>query len=183
MSGAYFQIGGGVKKKLATDGSGVLFNHIRENDYDWVALAEHQLKNTGSLPRLPGYFCIAKSATRNVGGVCFYLKNKLKYIVTKIRQKSAHNILWIKIPSEDENSLPLFIALIYCRTDSHSDEVNEFFAELAHSTLQFGAFGNVMVLGDFNSRLGKITGDKNPAGAWAVNKNALFLKHSSRPLN
>ena len=72
VNGAYFQVGGGTKQKLAADGTGVLYNFIKKNDFDWVALAEHQLKNTGSLPKIPGYYCIAKSAKRSGGGVCFF---------------------------------------------------------------------------------------------------------------
>ena len=176
VNGAYFQVGGGMKQKLATDGTGVLYNYIRKHDFDWVAFAEHQLKNTGSLPKLPGYFCVAKSAKQNVGGVCFYIKQKFKFLVTKPKQRSPHHILWIKFPSKNKSSLPLFLAVTYCRTDSHPEEVNAFYAELAHATLQFQAFGNVLVVGDFNARLGKLTGDKKPAGAWAKNKNAPFFE-------
>ena len=176
VNGAYFQVGGGTKQKLAADGTGVLYNFIKKNDFDWVALAEHQLKNTGSLPKIPGYYCIAKSAKRSGGGVCFYIKQKFKYLITKPTQKNPHNILWIKIPSNNLNSLPLYLAVVYCRTDSHPEEVNSFYADLAHATLQFQAFGNVLIVGDFNARLGKITGDTNPAGGWAKNKNAPFFE-------
>ena len=54
--------------------------------------------------------------------------------------------------------------------------MNSFHADLAHATLQFQAFGNVLIVGDFNTRLGKITGDTNPAGDWAKNKNAPFFE-------
>ncbi len=169
-----------MREKLASDGSGVLYNFIIENDLDYVGIVEHQLKNTGSLPRLPGYFTIAKKAKQHSGGVCYYLKNKFKHFVVKPKQKQAHNILWIKFPakSKDKKAVDLYIALVYCRTDSHPDEVNEFYAHLAHDTLMYGAFGEVIVIGDFNSRLGEYTGDKTPSGDWATNKNApLFFSY------
>ena len=63
------------------------------------------------------------------------------------------------------------MGLVYCRTDSHFDEVNSFYAALAHDVLMYSAEGEILLLGDFNSRLGEITGDITPNGKWATNKN------------
>ena len=155
---------------MASDGTGIIYNDIIANDFDWVGIVEHQLKNTGGLPRIPGYFVIAKAAHGGVGGVCFYIKNKLKYKVQKLKRKTSHNILWIKLPGS--RGRDLYMSLIYCRTDSHFEQVNSFYAALAHDILMYGAMGEILVIGDFNSRLGKLTGDKNPAGAYTTNKNA-----------
>ena len=147
-------------EKLAEDGSGALLNYITENDLDGVGVIEHKVKNTGSLPKIPGYFLVAKTANRNSGGLCFYMKLIFKYKITKIRTKTRHNIMWIKIPAVKSGSTAskdLYLALVYCRTDNYEEEVSTFFSLLAHDSLMFNELGEILVMGDFNSRLGKLT--------------------------
>ena len=107
------------------------------------------------------------------------MKLKYKYMITKIRTKTRHNILWIKIPAEKSgsaNSKDLYLALVYCRTDNYEDEVTAFFSLLAHDSLMFSELGEILVMGDFNSRLGEYTGDRTSSGKWATNKNALAFR-------
>ena len=113
---------------------------------------------------------MAKGTQNGAGGVCFYFKEKYKFKITKIRRKTNHNILWVKIKGEDKKK-DTFLGLVYCRTDSHFDEVNSFYATLAHDVLQYSSVGEILLLGDFNSRLGSVTGDTTPDGKWATNKN------------
>ena len=66
--------------------------------------------------------------------------------------------------------------MAYCRTSSHFDEVNAFYGILAHDVLMHMELGEVIIVGDFNARLGKFTGDKTLKGEWAVNKNASLFR-------
>ena len=156
---------------LATDGSGIIFNHIIKNNYTWFGLVEHKLANTGSLPQVPGFFRLAKAANRNSGGVCMYIKNRLKYKVNKLSHKTKHNILWIKFPNSVAGK-DLYICLAYCKTQNYETEILDFYADLAHDVLTFSAFGEVLVVGDFNARLGELTGDRDRNGKFVTNKNA-----------
>ena len=175
--GGIYQIGGGIREKLASDGTGIIFNNISELDLDWFAIIEHQLNKTGSIPQIPGYFVFARGAQGGAGGVCLYFKLKYKFRVTKVRTAKGHNLLWAKISGGVGNaSKDIYICAAYCRTATHFDEVNSFFGILAHDVLMFSELGEVIVVGDFNARLGEITGDKTPKGDWATNGNANMFR-------
>ena len=150
-----------------------MYNYILENDLDGLIAVETKQSKTGSLPKIPGYFVMSKAAKGNSGGLCIYLKQKFKHSIQKIRLKTDHNIMWLKLRSGKKEETDLYIAIAYCRTGNFHAEVSSFFATLAHDVLVYSTMGEVLVLGDFNARLGKLTGDWLSNGKWATNTNTL----------
>jgi len=56
---------------------------------------------------------------------------------------------------------PIFIAFCYLQTDSssHLHSNTAFVEELSQDILSYSKLGDIVLVGDFNARLGKLTGD------------------------
>ena len=151
-----------------------LFQHLP----DFMTLTETKCTKINKIPKVGGYFkfCTKANHTGGVpsGGLCILVKNNLRFVASKVFSCSRNSILWIKIELADRK--PLFVGVIYCRTEKFSDEVSEFFNVLAKNVSEFSKEGNICLMGDFNCRIRDFLGDK------CQNKNAdrlhTFLKFS-----
>jgi hypothetical protein len=92
-------------------------------------------------------------------------------LVRVVSTDKVHEFMWLKLagkgPMQDT-----FICNVYCLTQKHPVEKRkEMYAALLESCTQYMAKGEVLLVGDFNARLGRVTGDKD-----TVNSDGKFLE-------
>ena len=143
--------------------SPIMQDYIKNNDPDIITLVETKIKNTNSLPNLASYFKFSKGAniqnSHPSGGIVFYFHERLKRSIQRLKICKKHNIMWIKI--SNPHGRDLVISTIYCRNaeQKYEEEISEFYEQLTQDTLKYTANSDVLILGDFNARLGLLTGD------------------------
>jgi hypothetical protein len=118
------------------------------------------------LPGLDRFVC-----PQNHLGIGFLLKKQVRGLVSIAAVDKLHEFMWLKLagkgPMQDT-----FICSVYCLTQKHPVEKRkEMYAVLLESCTRFMSKGEVLLLGDFNARLGPITGDKD-----TVNSNGKLLQ-------
>jgi len=93
-------------------------------------------------------------ASRRGGGVGFLVKRGL---VGKIAKKSrAEGLLWLRLRSEEKK---IFIAVVYLppqATHKVKEDSGKLLEELGEDIQIFRESGQVIVVGDFNSRIGNL---------------------------
>jgi hypothetical protein len=120
---------------------------------------------------VPGYFWLAppcppqasrisssRSAFRGVG---FLIKDELRSLVKVCNVKGKSNIetFWIKICGKND-FLDTFVCSAYASGPHHpAAHCQAFFSALAEKCIFYQARGDVLLLGDFNSRIGSVSGD------------------------
>ena len=163
--------------------SPIMKDYISKNNPDIIALVETKNSKSGSLPNIMNYSKFSKGAkiqnNHPSGGIAFYFHNRLKRSIQRLKIVRQHNILWVRLRT---NSRDLTIGTIYCRNaeQKYKDEISEFYEVLTRDTLKYAAAGDVLLLGDFNARLGDLTGDH------AVNSNKeefLAFLHTTKMIN
>jgi hypothetical protein len=112
------------------------------------------------------------------GGVGAYVAKKIANLTTILHEHSDHNILWLRIVTAD---VPLFIAIIY--TNPKDNPLLTKTLERAKETYSLlSGLGRVLLMGDLNCRLGRLTRDKDTDQQRASILKDFFLVTSTRPL-
>ena len=151
-------IGGGLNEKLRSDHD----FHIRivdgENP-DVLILSETMLENGKTPPKLAGFDSYNKGASRvcNVGrgsgGLTIYVREELSTKICKVKTSKLQNLVWLRI---DNAPKPIFLCASYVRPiylDKHTNEDRRaFMQELDNQIKEFQKKGEVIVMGDLNSR-------------------------------
>ena len=96
------------------------------------------------------------------GGVGAYVSNNLSPFTQILHEFSNENIMWLRIITLEE---PLFIAVVYA-PPNNTDILNGLITNIINTKSSLSGLGRVLIMGDFNCRLGSTTRDKmvNPRG-------------------
>ena len=99
----------------------------------------------------------AKKAGRYSGGITIFVKEEI-HIGIKVTHNSE-GFLWVKL-SKSFFSLPndLYLCAAYIppkSSTSHSQSSVDYFQDLSNTLLKYVDKGNIIMLGDFNSRIGR----------------------------
>ena len=97
----------------------------------------------------------SSESRRGEGGVGFLVKECLASGVELIKDVSYEQSMWIKVKGENGRNT-LFLGCVYMPTDSESVSVIESsYEELKEDVLRMKERGQVVLLGDFNARVGR----------------------------
>ena len=159
----------GLKGKLTS-----LKIAVNEARPEIVAITETKFTGAQNI-HLPGYICISKSRPTNKGGgVAFLITNTFANYVSQIPNdpNEKHEAIWIRL----NTSPPLYIATFYGKQESANLElVQEDLDLLASRIATFTKLGgNVLVLGDFNSKVG------HPPGSTVTRNGQLLLSFTQQ---
>jgi hypothetical protein len=136
-----------------------------ENMPDIIAATEtwEDIEATGP-KSMEGYTWIGNpieknpGATRNHGGTGAWVRNKVLNRVSKLNAKHHHkDIMWLKVIG---NRRVMYIAVIYSNP-RNIDNHKLILETMRKNEEHLEKTGAVVAVGDFNSRLNEITGDKN----------------------
>lgn len=87
------------------------------------------------------------------------IKKKYKGLLTVARRPVEHEILWVKLAGTG-NTPDLYICTLYCPHAGYPVvKRRAFYNDLLDSCSTYAAIGEVLLLGDFNARVGNISGD------------------------
>ena len=152
-----FNIQGGINSKCKL----YEFNRLI-SDFDVCCLQETWLQNQESV-NVPGYEQFrseckkGKKANRNSGGVLVPYRSKFLNDITRIPSSDKH-FVWFKL---DSNFLDLQEEIFVCDTyisPSNSvyfkDQEIDIFDQLHSDIVKYSATGQIIIMGDLNSRLG-----------------------------
>jgi hypothetical protein len=104
-------------------------------------------------------------------GIGFLVKKQVQGLVSIAAVDKLHEFMWLKLAGKGPMH-DTFICSVYCLTQRHPVEKRkEMYAALLESCTRFMSKGEVLLVGDFNARLGPITGEKD-----TVNSNRKLLQ-------
>ena len=120
---------------------------------------------------VPGFFWLSPSPPKNLAatsrsplrGIGFYVRTELRSAVSICKQNrpasSSAEILWLKVCGRGEE-LDSYVCTAYAPGPQHgADTCQHFFELLTEQCVHFAALGEVLLLGDFNARIGVLSGD------------------------
>jgi hypothetical protein len=123
-------------------------NHeVRVKGYKWVGKTRPSLSELG----------------RPTGGVGFLIDNDYVDLFIEETPPAEFDHIdtkWLSMDPTNECGTPLFIGVVYAPLSS-SAEAEAFYVTLRQAIAHFMRKGSVVLLGDFNARLGEITGDSD----------------------
>ena len=75
-----------------------------------------------------------------------------------------NSLIWIRLDSAESNKKAIHIAILYAptatpHTSKQTSKISSFYEELNSAISSFRSHGHVILVGDFNARLGQMTGD------------------------
>ena len=169
-----------------------LLDFCKTVDLDIIAISEHKLRPGQSI-QTPGYE-YAGSAVRNSkslgweggGGVGFLFKTELKGDITFLENESNDRMVWIRV-YRGKSKPSIFLCSCYGFVEGTSIGIVEgWFLSLESKITKFKMLGSVIVLGDFNARIGKFEGSNK--GEEVVNENGkamirMLERQSLTPIN
>ena len=93
-------------------------------------------------------------------GIGFLVRNSLKTLFSVALNDKEHEVMWLKMVGKG-NINDTYFALVYCPCESsYSVDIRRsWYTNLSEHCLKFNAKGDVILLGDFNARVGDIVGD------------------------
>ena len=125
------------------------------------------------------WFGIDKPTTRGQhGGVGAYVSNKLSPFTQILPEFSNHNIMWLRIITQNQ---PLFIAITYA-PPKNEEILTEIATNITETKANLEQVGKVLIMGDFNCRLGKLTRDKARDSTRANILKSMFKATTLSPL-
>ena len=118
---------------------------------------------------IPGYNFISKPRKGQTGGgVGFYVARTLTPLVLAHYDTVLPESLWLQVNSRRRDVPPMFVGLVYLPPSSLETvaAIETTYAQLKTDILDFKARGTVVVLGDFNSKVGKAAAAGQHIGEW-----------------
>ena len=138
---------------------------IQDHRPSFVALTETKTRSN-KIPALDGYECITLDPFElgSSGGVALYYRKLLCYTVSIALSSTENSLLWIRLDNVDSMKKVIYIAVVYAPTATpynatQRTKIDNFYDELNTTIPRFQSKGHVLLVGDFNARLGVITGD------------------------
>ena len=106
----------------------------------------------------------SQRSQRGEGGVGFLVRESMVSEVEFITAVAYEESVWMKVRGE-RGRLALYIGCVYMPTDSTSVAVlDTCYERLKEDVLSFREKGKVVLLGDFNARVGKVADDDDVIG-------------------
>ena len=152
-------IGGNPHARLAN--GAVLKNLIDSHKPTLILLTETKRKRK-DIPTLPNYRSLCLDPLEgSSGGIVFYYKDQLRFRISIVSTSTCNSILWIHMRHHHSASKDLYICGVYAPTASCPEKrKTSFYDELNRTTSKFQTFpGYCILAGDFNARIGEISGD------------------------
>ena len=152
-------IGGNPQTRLAR--GAVLRELIEFHDPTFILLTETKRKRK-DIPSLPSFGLFSQDPLDgSSGGIALYYKNYLRFRISIVWTSTKNSILWVHLRHHDTLSNDLYICGVYAPNANSSESRKlSFYTELNRSTSQFqNLHGNCILAGDFNARIGRISGD------------------------
>ena len=112
------------------------------------------------------------------GGVGAYVANKLSPFTQILHEFSNPNVMWLRIITMDE---PIFVAVVYA-PPKETTTLEEIINNLISTKASLSGLGRVLIMGDFNCRLGALTRDKKTNTRGKLLKD-FFKSTKSSPLS
>jgi hypothetical protein len=128
--------------------------------YDFIGLVE-TWTTVRSNVKLPGYSYVCKhrhkrkKKGRPSGGLIFYYKSKYKGCVHVLdaNGNDHEDIMWVKIDGKEiGQGKDIYICLVYAKPTGETDIFNQIEAGIT----AYSSIGEILLLGDFNSRTGSL---------------------------
>jgi hypothetical protein len=110
------------------------------------------------------WYGIDKPTTRGQhGGVGAFVSHKLAKFTHILTEYSTHNAMWLQLTTDTD---PIYIAVVYAPPNQNA-LLDEIVQSLQETFAILSSHGKILIMGDFNCRLGSLTRDKstNPARA------------------
>ena len=110
----------------------------------------------------------------------FWIRDDMIHKCTLIEPKATHaDIAWLQVISRNG---PAYVAITYSRPSTsdrdHTDNHIAITTSLKKAVVELSKTGQVIVLGDLNSRLSELTGDRKNLTHGAYEKHTLNLMQS-----
>ena len=152
-------IGGDPQARLAK--GSVLRKLIHSHNPSLVVLTETKRKRK-DIPTLPGYglFSLDPLETSS-GGIALYYKNNLSFRISVVSKSTCNSIIWVHLSNNKSPLSDLYVCGVYAPNAGTSEDKKIcFYQELNRTTSKFQNLpGYCILVGDFNARIGKISGD------------------------
>jgi exonuclease III len=98
-------------------------------------------------------------------GIGFLVHNQVRGLTSVVSKDKVHEFMKIKLAGKG-NVPDTFICVAYCPTHRHPVEKRRsFYAALLESCTSFMSEGDILLVGDFNARLGQISCDRGEANS------------------
>ena len=153
---------------------------VSKRDLDIVGIQESWEKEGGEIGcKVEEYAWIGKkrkgqnNKNRGAGGVGFLVKEYLCDIIEVISDTKFDESIWLRVPGE-RGAKDFFLGNIYMPPESKSTvkEIQRKFGEVAADVQKYKRRGEVVLVGDFNSRIGKASNPNENIGRYGeVTKN------------
>ena len=153
---------------------------VSKRDLDIVGIQESWEKEGGEIGcKVEEYAWIGKkrkgqnNKNRGAGGVGFLVKEYLCDIIEVISDTKFDESIWLRVPGE-RGAKDFFLGNIYMPPESKSTvkEIQRKFGEVAADVQKYKRRGEVVLVGDFNSRIGKASNPNENIGQYGeVTKN------------
>ena len=152
-------IGGKPASRLAKGGT--LDKHILKHKPIVIALTETRRKRK-DIPEIKGYSMFTLDPPQgSSGGIVVYFNNSLSFRTSKVFVSTEHNIIWVLLQHHETSTNDLYLCVVYApQAYSTTSIKSAFYDELNGTTAKFQEKpGHRIIVGDFNARLGSVTGD------------------------
>ena len=152
-------IGGDPKARLAK--GSVLGKLLESRKPTFIILTETKRKRR-DIPKLPNYHHFTLDPLEgSSGGIVFYYDGKLSFRTSIAHASTYNSILWTHLRHHISPSSDLYFCAVYAPTaNSPKDRKLSFYRELSGTTSKFLDLpGQCILAGDFNARIGDISGD------------------------
>jgi hypothetical protein len=141
---------------------------MRRLDLDVVGITE-TWEGRCQVQSLAGYTFIGKARQHTTGGgVGFYVSRALAPIVRAYTNTALPESIWLEVNNRRQQARPLYIGLAYippCHLTTNA-AIEEAYTALRADIDRFQQQGEVMVMGDFNSRVGTAPTTGQHIGEW-----------------
>ena len=134
-----------------------LVDLLKQEKLHALAVTETWFLGGSERPRVPGYYFLGKAAEkvnargRPSGGVGFLVADHVNAVARE--DLSPAGLLWIQLRT---NGRDVYMAAVYAPQAKARKQVREdFFVELQRSVAKYARKGLVVLLGDFNARVGR----------------------------
>jgi len=152
--------------------------NVREQDLDIVGIQESWEKEGAEIgDKVREYTWIGKKREgqnikeRGSGGVGFLVKEYMCDIIEVMKDTTFDESIWLRVPGE-RGTKDFFVGNIYMPPESKStvNRIQQIFGEIATDVQKYKRLGEVMLVGDFNARVGKANQPNDIIGQYGEEK-------------
>ena len=141
---------------------GAVLRHLIDTNKPTIILLTETKRKRKDIPKLLDYnFLSQDPLDGSSGGIVFYYRVQLCFRISIVSNSTNNSILWIHLRHHQSTTEDLYICGLYAPTANSSEtKKTSFWNELNHTTSEFQSLPGYRILaGDFNSRIGVISGD------------------------